>query len=142
HAFSALSSGGPSHTAASEISGTLACVHGQSGYRGSAASDGPFAANPIASTIAGKPSGHLILHSRRCFHCCETVTPQGSSPTWIDLITLRDATSMIETSFDTPLVVIRYFSSGVKAMCQTRCPTSRYFVTWCVTPSTTAMRLA
>ena len=31
------SSDGPAHTAATEISGTLACAHGQSGKRGSAA---------------------------------------------------------------------------------------------------------
>ena len=34
------SSGGPAHTAATEISGTLACTHGQSGWRGSAARAG------------------------------------------------------------------------------------------------------
>src|ERR1700722_17823281 len=57
-------------------------------------------------------------------------------------ITLRAATSITETSFETPLVVRRYFSSGVKAMCHTRWPTSRYFCTWWVAASTTAMRLA
>ena len=60
-------------------------------------------------------------------HRSETATPQGNSPTWIVLITLRLATSMMETSFDTPLVVRRYFSSGVNAVCQTRWPTRRYF---------------
>ena len=35
---------------------------------------------------------------------------------------------MTDTSFDTPFVVSRYFSSGVNAMCQTRWPTSRYFI--------------
>src|SRR5262245_10794877 len=53
---------------------------------------------------------------------CDIAMPQGNSPTWIDLTTLRLATSMTDTSFETPLVVSRYFSSGVKAMCQTRCP--------------------
>lgn len=56
-------------------------------------------------------------------------TPQGSSPTWMDLITFCAATSITETSFDTPLATTRYFSSGVNAPCQTRCPTSRYFRT-------------
>ena len=41
----------------------------------------------------------------------------------------QDETSITETSFETPLVVRRYFSSGVNAMCQTRWPTSRYFWT-------------
>src|SRR3984893_16426761 len=68
--------------------------------------------------------------------------PQGNSPTWIDLITRNDATSMTEMSFETPLATSKYFSSGVKAPCQTRCPTNRYFRTACVTPSTTATRLA
>lgn len=53
-------------------------------------------------------------------HCREIVTPQGSSPTWMVLITLSAATSMMETSFDTPFVVSRYFSSGVNAVCHTR----------------------
>src|SRR5262245_32129284 len=75
-------------------------------------------------------------------HCCEIAIPQGSSPTWIVLMTLRFATSMTETSFDTPLVVRRYFSSGVNAMCQTRWPTRRYFWISCVAPLITAMRLA
>src|SRR5437764_144042 len=72
----------------------------------------------------------------------EIATPQGSSPTWIVLMTLRLATSMTETSFETPLVVKRYFSSGVKAMCQTRCPTRRYFSTAWVAAFITATRLA
>src|SRR4051812_33752988 len=62
-------------------------------------------------------------------HCFAIVIPQGSSPTWMVLITLSAATSMTDTSFDTPLVTSRYFSSGVNAMCQTRCPTKRYLVT-------------
>src|SRR6202012_1351500 len=69
-------------------------------------------------------------------------TPQGNSPTWIDLMTFCAATSITETSLETPLATSRYFSSGVKAPCQTRCPTSRYFRTACVVPSTTATRLA
>ena len=36
---------------------------------------------------------------------------------------------MTETSFELPFVVKSSFSSGVKASCQTRCPTSRYFST-------------
>src|ERR1700704_1990785 len=58
------------------------------------------------------------------------------------LITLSAATSITDTSFDTPLVTSRYFSSGVNAMCQTRCPTSRYLVTLWLAASTTATRLA
>src|ERR1700753_1556049 len=66
-------------------------------------------------------------------HGCAIVMPQGSSPTWMDLITFCAATSMTETSLETPLVTSRYFSSGVNAMCQTRWPTSRYFFTsWLV----------
>src|SRR5712664_1816056 len=64
-----------------------------------------------------------------CGHGCAIAMPQGSSPTWIVLITFCATTSMIETSLDTPLVTSRYFSSGVNAMCQTRCPTRRYLVT-------------
>src|SRR3978361_2039107 len=55
-----------------------------------------------------------------CRHGCAIVMPQGSSPTWIVLITFCAATSITETSLDTPLVTSRYFSSGVNAMCQTR----------------------
>ena len=44
--------------------------------------------------------------------------PQGSSPTWMVLITFWAATSITETSFETPLVTSRYFSSGVKSMRQ------------------------
>src|SRR5216683_1145644 len=64
-----------------------------------------------------------------CRHGCAIVMPQGSSPTWMVLITFCATTSMIETSLDTPLVTSRYFSSGVNAMCQTRWPTRRYLVT-------------
>src|SRR5262249_6562945 len=53
-------------------------------------------------------------------HCCEIATPQGSSPTWMLLITLRPGTSITDTSFDTPLVTNSSFSSGVNAICQTR----------------------
>ena len=72
----------------------------------------------------------------------DIVTPQGSSPTWIVLMTFCAATSITETSLETPLVTSRYFSSGVNAMCQTRWPTRRYLVTAWVAASTTAMRLA
>src|SRR5260370_29690593 len=68
--------------------------------------------------------------------------PQGSSPTWIVLITFCADTSITETSLETPLVTSRYFSSGVNAMCQTRWPTRRYLVTAWVVASTTATRLA
>src|SRR4051794_10615252 len=78
----------------------------------------------------------------RCRHGCAIAIPQGSSPTWIVLITFCAATSMTETSLDTPLVTSRYFSSGVNAICQTRCPTSRYLVTLWLAASTTATRLA
>src|ERR1700760_3477113 len=57
-------------------------------------------------------------------------------------MTFCEATSITETSLETPLVTSRYFSSGVNAMCQTRCPTSRYLVTAWLTASTTATRLA
>src|SRR5262249_54831587 len=70
--------------------------------------------------------------------CSEIVTPQGSSPTWTVLTTLRLATSMTETSLDNPFVVNRYFSSGVNSICQTRWPTNRYFRTLCVFMSITA----
>src|SRR5882757_8503815 len=58
------------------------------------------------------------------------------------LITFWAATSITETSFETPLVTSRYFSSGVKSMCQTRWPTRRYLTTLWLVPSTTATRLA
>src|SRR5262245_37049168 len=61
-------------------------------------------------------------------HRGDIAMPHGSSPTWIVLTTFCAATSMTETSLETPLVARRYFSSGVNAMCQTRCPTSKYFV--------------
>src|SRR6478609_585867 len=64
-----------------------------------------------------------------CRHGCAMVMPQGSSPTWMVLMTFCAATSMTDTSFDTPLVTSKCFSSGVKAMCQTLWPTSRYFLT-------------
>ena len=70
-----------------------------------------------------RPAGTSICHRGAI------AMPQGSSPTWIVLTTFCAATSITETSLETPLVVSRYFSSGVKAMCQTRCPTSRYLVT-------------
>src|SRR5947209_9915473 len=66
------------------------------------------------------------IHPR---HSREMVMPHGNSPTWIVLITRSEATSMTDTSFERPFVLSRYFSSGVNAMCQTRWPTSRYFVT-------------
>src|SRR4051812_18620589 len=77
-----------------------------------------------------------------CGHGGAIVMPQGSSPTWIVLITFCAATSMTDTSLDTPLVTSRYFSSGVNAMCQTRWPTRRYLVTAWLVASTTATRLA
>src|ERR1700730_16045237 len=82
----------------------------------------------MAHALDGQRGGLWFLegHEERRY-CREIATPQGNSPTWIVLMTLRLATSTTETSFDTPLVVKRYFSSGVKAMCQTRWPTRRYF---------------
>ena len=62
-------------------------------------------------------------------HFGDTTTPQGSRPTWIDFTTSSEATSITEMSLESPLVVSRYFWSGVNAICQTRCPTSRYFRT-------------
>src|SRR5262249_44833877 len=94
----------------------------------------------------GRRIGSIELRSGllldRDHHGSAMKTPQGCSPTWIVLTTFRLATSMTETSFDRPLVARRYFSSGVKANCQTRWPTSRYFWTLCDVASTTAMRLA
>jgi hypothetical protein len=80
--------------------------------------------NPELVSDAGR---NLADGARR--QRCETATPQGNSPTCIVSITLSAATSITETSFERPLVVKRYFSSGVNAMCHTRCPTSRYFLT-------------
>src|ERR1700722_17447750 len=60
----------------------------------------------------------------------------------MDLITFWPATSITDTSFETPLATKRYFSSGENEPCQTLWPTSRYFKTAWVTPSTTATRLA
>src|SRR6185312_15608656 len=42
-------------------------------------------------------------------HRGDIATPHGSSPTWIVLITFCAATSITETSLDTPLVASRYF---------------------------------
>src|SRR4051812_28630075 len=80
----------------------------------------------VADALGGQCWHPVRVHGR---YCREIVMPQGSSPTWIVLITRCAATSMIETSLETPFVVSRYFSSGVNARCQTRWPTSRYFVT-------------
>src|SRR6185436_7670336 len=89
--------------------------------------------------------GLRVLTGGKCVsgrHGCAIVIPQGSSPTWIVFMTFCAATSITETSFETPLVTIRYFSSGVNAMCHTRWPTSRYLMTLWLVASTTAMRLA
>src|SRR5262245_54101024 len=51
-AFPTSSMDGPAHTAATEISGTLIWLHGQSGNRGSAASDVPRKATSMARAIA------------------------------------------------------------------------------------------
>ena len=87
---------------------------------------GHFGRTAAAVTVRRSPSGEGRVG---CGHGCAIAMPQGSSPTWIVLITFCATTSMIETSLDTPLVTSRYFSSGVNAMCQTRCPTRRYLVT-------------
>src|SRR5262245_31358630 len=79
---------------------------------------------------------------RVCGYCCEMATPHGSSPTGTLLITRKVATSMTDTSFDTPLVTNKSFSSGVNAICHTRWPTRRYFCTSWVVALTTATRLA
>src|SRR6185437_2041434 len=71
-------------------------------------------------------------------HCFEIATPQGNEPTGIDLITFSAATSMTETSFETPLVDKRYLPSGVSSNCHTRWPTSRYLSTFLVACSMTA----
>src|ERR1700756_3083850 len=71
--------------------------------------------------------------SRTCYfgnaHFGDTTTPQGSRPTGIDFTTSDPATSITEMSLESPLVVSRYFWSGVKAICHTRCPTNRYLRT-------------
>src|SRR5216683_2029748 len=87
---------------------------------------GHFGRTAAAVTVRRSLSGEGRVG---CGHGCAIAMPQGSSPTWIVLITFCATTSMIETSLDTPLVTSRYFSSGVNAMCQTRCPTRRYLVT-------------
>src|SRR5262245_2165130 len=51
-AFPTSSMDGPAHTAATEISGTLIWLHGQSGKRGSAASDVPRKASSTATAMA------------------------------------------------------------------------------------------
>ena len=43
--------------------------------------------------------------------------------------TFSAATSITETSLEVPFVVNSCFWSGVKASCQTRWPTGRYFST-------------
>src|ERR1043166_9450314 len=91
----------------------------------------------LASVHHGRAPEHGRLSHRSLI-----ATPHGSSPTWMVLITLRAATSITDTSLVRPLVAKRYFSSGVNAMCHTRWPTRRYFSTWCVMASTTAMRFA
>src|SRR5262249_47960190 len=98
---------------------------------------------PVVPGLLHKSSGFLAEgEANDETHCWEIETPQGSSPTWTVFTTFRLATSMTETSFDRPLVVRRYFSSGVNAMCQTLWPTRRYFLTSCVAASITATRLA
>src|ERR1019366_7503930 len=62
--------------------------------------------------------GGLIWRGKT--HCGAITTPQGKEPAAIDFTTLRLATSITETSFETPLVVKRYLASGVNANCQTR----------------------
>src|SRR5215470_15386281 len=106
--------------------------------------EGPAGTITVADALYDDRLGRLgsMHHAVLRDHCRDMAMPQGNSPTWMVLITFRLATSMTETSFDTPLVVKRYFSSGVNAMCHTRWPTRRYFCTSCVTALTTAMRLA
>ena len=65
----------------------------------------------------------------RLAHCREIAMPHGRPPTAIVLMTFSAVTSITDTSLVRPFVVSKYFSSGVKARCQTRWPTSRYFVT-------------
>ena len=61
--------------------------------------------------------------ANRRFH--EMVWATSHNSTLIDLLTSRLSTSITETSPLTPLVVSKRFWSGVNAICQTRCPTSR-----------------
>src|SRR3569833_2327754 len=104
-----------------------------------------------ASDRQGRHGGGFTLRGRMLLieggrvghrHGCAIVMPQGSSPTWMVLITFCAATSMTETSLETPLVTSRYFSSGGNAMCQTRWPTRRNFFTSWLAASITATRLA
>src|SRR5262245_62708659 len=62
-AFPTSSMDGPAHTAATEISGTLIWLHGQSGKRGSAASDMPRKASSMATATARDQ--HLICAASR-----------------------------------------------------------------------------
>src|SRR5215470_15797677 len=61
-AFPTSSMDGPAHTAATEISGTLIWLHGQSGKRGSAASDVPRKASSTATAMA--TDQHLMRRPR------------------------------------------------------------------------------
>ncbi len=94
-----------------------------------------IAASRVACAPARRASRDSVIAATRR-------RPMGTSRPGIDLTTFSPATSITETSFDTPFVDKRYFSSGVKASCQTRWPTSRYFVTFLVATSITATRLA
>src|SRR5215813_11783984 len=59
------SSDGPAHTAATEISGTLACAHGQSGYRGSAAKPhGVEAATASSAPVMIRQFTSRLRHGR------------------------------------------------------------------------------
>ena len=84
------------------------------------ASAGPAIASPAATTMAT-----VLTRSSSSVQFGDTTTPQGCSPTGIDLVTVLLATSMTDTSLEMPLVVKSSASSGVKASCQTRWPTSR-----------------
>ena len=84
--------------------------------------DGGAARRASCHASCGPPVQPAVAEGRKVYDRREIAIPQGNSPTWIDLMTRRLATSMTETSFDTPLVVRRYFSSGVNAMCQTADP--------------------
>src|SRR4029077_7589623 len=55
---------GPSHIDATDISGTFACIHGQSGSRGSAAAAGDGCAASTMHRIKRRAK-NFIVHSRR-----------------------------------------------------------------------------
>src|SRR5215213_6053434 len=89
--------------------------------------------NSVECRAGAVAMAETVDRERRSFnrlaHCREIAMPHGKPPTAMVLMTFSVDASITDTSFVRPLVVSKYFSSGVKARCQTRWPTSRYFVT-------------